>query len=222
MAEVFVETGARVVNYVVEKYWDPGYDSLTSALRRKRVIAQQQTGLTENTAPFASSDAAPRTRSAADSLWKAKPAQEVGIRNKNYTLNKETGEYFRQPLSGSRMSYSNGGFGQPQQQQRANSAQPPRSRYYDDDDEYGSDYDDRNGRRHGTTGHGYDDRYDDDARPYDREVIETERYKGVSGALVVRQPDPRHTHHLHPPYPFTVLSSSVPVKTKKLTPCSHL
>ena len=67
---------------------------------------------------------------------------------------------------------------------RANSQQPPRSRYYDDDD---SDYDERTGRRTRTTGRGYDDGYDDD-RGYDREVIETERYRGVSGALVVSMP----------------------------------
>lgn len=59
-------------------------------------------------------------------------------------------------------------------------SQPPRSRY--DDDGGDSDYDDREGRRYskGSGGRGYRD--DDD---YDREVIETERYKGVSTALVV-------------------------------------
>jgi hypothetical protein len=90
----------------------------------------------------------------------------------------------------SRMSYANGyGGGGPNlapggyENRRASSQQPPpRSRYYDDDD---SDYDERTGERYRTTGRGYDDKYGDD---YDREVITTERYKGVSGALVVSLP----------------------------------
>lgn len=103
-------------------------------------------------------------------------------------------------LRNAKMSYANGNLGtgqyQQQQGQRANSAQPPRTRNYDDEEEYGSDYDDRRGNRYQTTGRGYDDRdYDD--RGFDREVIETERYRGVSGALVVRPPTPRTTN-LHP------------------------
>jgi hypothetical protein len=78
-----------------------------------------------------------------------------------------------------RMSYANGYA----PQDRAHSAQPPRNRYYDDDD---SDYDERTGRRYKDGGRGYDDRYDDsDDRGYDREVITEERYRGVSGPLVV-------------------------------------
>lgn len=58
-------------------------------------------------------------------------------------------------------------------------SQPPRSRYDDDGD---SDYDDHEGRRYKSGGRGYDDRDDG----YDREIIETERYRGVSSqALVV-------------------------------------
>ena len=79
--------------------------------------------------------------------------------------------------------YSNTNLQAPQQSDyRRNSQPPPRSRYqYDDDD---SDYDERTGRRYRTTGRGYDDGYDDD-RGYDREVVTTERYRGVSNALVV-------------------------------------
>jgi hypothetical protein len=47
--------------------------------------------------------------------------------------------------------------------------------YYDD--EYESDYDDRTGRRTRATGRGYDADRD---REFDREIIETERYRGVS------------------------------------------
>ena len=80
-----------------------------------------------------------------------------------------------------KMSYAN--YGNNQQQQRPQSA-GPRTRYYDDDD---SDYDEKSGRRYRASGRGYeDDDYDDD-RGYDREVVTTERYKGVSNALVVRQ-----------------------------------
>ena len=91
----------------------------------------------------------------------------------------------------SRMSYANGYGGgsnmqAPYDSRRPQSQQPAKSRYYDDDD---SDYDERTGRRYRTTGRGYDDGYDDD-RDYDREVVTTERYRGVSGALVVSIPLP--------------------------------
>jgi hypothetical protein len=105
----------------------------------------------------------------------------------------------------SRMSYANGyggggasnlAPGGGYDNRRASSQQPPpRPKYYDDDD---SDYDERTGERYRTTGRGYDDRgYGDD---YDREVITTERYKGVSGALVVSLPIsslsiPSHTNN---------------------------
>jgi hypothetical protein len=62
-------------------------------------------------------------------------------------------------------------------------SQPPRTRYYDDDDD--SDYDERDGRRYRASGRGYEDRDDRDYVPYDREIVETERYRGVSNALVV-------------------------------------
>lgn len=125
-----------------------------------------------------------------------------------------------------KMSYQNGSLapGQYQQQQRATSAQPPRTRYYDDDDEYGSDYDDRRGSRYQNTGRGYDDRdrgygyddrggggggYDDRDGNY-REVIETERYKGVSGALVVRLHAPKTNPSEHTQLTYFLRSYSPP------------
>ena len=73
-----------------------------------------------------------------------------------------------------RMSHANGGYGRSERptSQRGGSK-------YDDyyDDEYESDYDDRTGRRTKTTGRGYDAERD---REFDREIIETERYRGVS------------------------------------------
>lgn len=75
-----------------------------------------------------------------------------------------------------RMSHANGGYGRSERptSQRGGSK-------YDDyyDDEYESDYDDRTGRRTKTTGRGYDAERD---REFDREIIETERYRGVSSA----------------------------------------
>ena len=78
-----------------------------------------------------------------------------------------------------RMSQANGGgYGRSERptSQRGGSK-------YDDyyDDEYESDYDDRTGRRTKTTGRGYDAERD---REFDREIIETERYRGVSSACL--------------------------------------
>jgi hypothetical protein len=91
----------------------------------------------------------------------------------------------------SRMSYGGGGYagsnlapGGYDNRRQSQSQQPPRSRYYDEDDD--SDYDERTGQRYRASGRGYDDRYNDDDNY--REVVTTERYKGVSGALVVSIP----------------------------------
>jgi hypothetical protein len=92
----------------------------------------------------------------------------------------------------SRMSYGGNGYagsnlapgGGYERQRQSQSQQPPRSRYYDEDED--SDYDERTGQRYRASGRGYDDRYNDDDNY--REVVTTERYKGVSGALVVSIP----------------------------------
>lgn len=63
-------------------------------------------------------------------------------------------------------------------------------RYYDDDED--SDYDERSGRRYRNTGRGYDDGYDDDDRRYDREIITTEKYRGVSRDLCPYAADTEH------------------------------
>lgn len=73
------------------------------------------------------------------------------------------------------MSHANGGYGR---SERPAASQRGGSKYDDYyDDEYESDYDDRTGRRTKTTGRGYDAERD---REFDREIIETERYRGVS------------------------------------------
>lgn len=69
------------------------------------------------------------------------------------------------------MSYANG-----YSRSERPASQPPRSRYYEDDD-YESDYDERTGRKYRATGRGYDAERD---RDFDREIVETERYRGVS------------------------------------------
>lgn len=79
-----------------------------------------------------------------------------------------------------RMSQANGGYGRSERPASQRGASK-----YDDyyDDEYESDFDDRTGRRTRTTGRGYDAERD---RDFDREIIETERYRGVSGARPTR------------------------------------
>ena len=56
-----------------------------------------------------------------------------------------------------------------------------RSRYDDDGD---SDYDEHTGRKYNDGGRGYDERVERDYVPYSngggREIVETERYRGVS------------------------------------------
>lgn len=87
-----------------------------------------------------------------------------------------------------RMSYANGGYG------RQGGSQPARSRYYDEDDD--SDYDERSGRRFRGTGRGYDAERD---RDFDREIIETERYRGVSTGPSPQHPPPTHTDFIAQP-----------------------
>lgn len=73
-----------------------------------------------------------------------------------------------------RMSHANAGYGRSERP----TSQRGGSRYDDYyDDEYESDYDDRTGRRMRATGRGYDADRD---RDFDREIVETERYRGVS------------------------------------------
>lgn len=76
-----------------------------------------------------------------------------------------------------KMSHANGGYGRSERpaSQRGGGGGSKYDDYYDD--EYESDFDDRTGRRTKTTGRGYDAERD---RDFDREIIETERYRGVS------------------------------------------
>lgn len=80
-----------------------------------------------------------------------------------------------------RMSYANGGqgYGRSERGERERPTSQRGGSKYDDyyEDDYESDYDDRTGRRTKTTGRGYDADRD---REFDREIIETERYRGVS------------------------------------------
>lgn len=197
-AEHFVELGVEGINHLIDKHWDRGYHAVHRTLHRKGVIhapplpPAPAVAPDENTAPNP-----PPPRSSDDSASdRSSPAGKRKRRqHKNSLPTPETDlpdPLLRQThtIPNTRMSTANGGLAPQSQQQRANSAQPPRSRYYDDDDEYGSDYDDRyaHARRSNGRGNdrGYDDGYEQDNRPYEREVIETERYKGVSQALVVR------------------------------------
>lgn len=74
-----------------------------------------------------------------------------------------------------RMSHANGGYSRSERPGSQRGGGTKYDDYYDDD--YESDYDDRTGRRTRTTGRGYDAERD---RSFDREIVETERYRGVS------------------------------------------
>lgn len=76
-----------------------------------------------------------------------------------------------------KMSHANGGYGRSERPGSQRGGGTKYDDYYDD--EYESDYDDRTGRRTRTTGRGYDAERD---RSFDREIVETERYRGVSHA----------------------------------------
>jgi len=77
------------------------------------------------------------------------------------------------------MSQAGPGYGRSERATSQRGAPTRNDDYYDD--EYESDYDDRNGRRTRATGRGYDAERD---REFDREIIETERYRGVSLSLL--------------------------------------
>lgn len=214
MGEAFVELGAEGINALTDKYWDTGYDYLSKKRAPPRVAElkeQVKGGLGfsshhqqsnhkphkhHNRLPSPEGDVDPRDKDFYSQSGRRR--RESSIERESETSHRVRHEYrrerddpVRKPESvlskrdlnsirddrrDSRMSHANGYADRPRSQQ------PPRSRYggYDDDD---SDYDERTGKRYSARGRGYDDR--DDDVPYDREVIETERYRGVSGALIV-------------------------------------
>lgn len=212
MAEPFVELGATGIDKLTDKYFDTVYDKATKKKPGERVteIKEQirpyipgnsnvsgKPRRQRNRLPSPEGDVGPRGKEfysdrrsrrrdsslERESLTSAQVLDEYEsertdpTRKPESVLSKRDLNKLRRDskVGSSRMSHANG------YAERPRSQQPPRSRYgYDDDD---SDYDERTGRRYGATGRGYDDR--DDDRGYDREIIETERYKGVSDALVV-------------------------------------
>lgn len=208
MADAFIELGATGIDKLTDKYYDIAYDSVT-----KKKPGQRVTEIKEQIKPRLSGNANQRKQrnrlpspegdvDRRDKDFYADRGSDRPRRRRDSSLERESltsaqvlDEYEsertdppRKPESvlskrdlntlrrdskvgSSRMSYANGyAFDRPRSQQ------PPRNRYYDDDD---SDYDERTGRRYGATGRGYDD------REYDREIVETEQYRGVSDAPVV-------------------------------------
>ncbi|TKA75083.1 hypothetical protein B0A55_05591 [Friedmanniomyces simplex] len=207
MAEEFVELGIEAVNHVTDKHWDTIHDHSARVIRKG-------TGRKRPPPPPSSAGGGDRGRDQQDPDSKPRryryelpsPERERGtqqqrddsLERQSETSARVTSAYRnerddpvrpvdpalekRRRRDSARMSYANG-YGA--RDDRAHSAQPPRNRYYDDDGD--SDYDEREGRRYKSGGaRGYEDR--DDDRGYDREVVETERYRGVSGALVPARP----------------------------------
>lgn len=207
MAEPFVELGATGVDKLTDKYFDSAYDFVTKKKPGARVTEikeQIKPHLSSSAAPSnhqrkqrnrlpsPEGDVGPRGRDfysddrghhrrrhsslERESLTSAQVIDDYESERNDPTRKPESvlskrdlNTLRRDSKVGSRMSYANGGYAP----DRPRSQQPPRSRYdYDDD----SDYDERTGRRYKSSGRGYDDRDD----YYDREIIETERYNGVS------------------------------------------
>lgn len=183
MAEAFVELGATGVNHLVENHWEKGYDRLTKGDRKK-----DRPGKSRNQLPSPERERDPPTRTAAagDTAGDRRGSlRSESLERESETSRRVTREYEnerddptrsvksvlpdrRRGRDSAKMSYANG--------YAPSHGRSQRGRYDDDED---SDYDDREGRRYRTSGRGYDDR-GDRGYPYDREIIETERYKGVS------------------------------------------
>lgn len=205
MAEAFVELGAEGINHLTEHHWESTYDRVRGR-KNKHKNKNEHTGDGDGGGGKNSqSDSGSGRKATRDYRYQLpsperdRDADNAARREDSLERQSQSSERIlkayenepddpRRPVDpkieqrrrdSARMSRVNGGYAASQAAGRPRS-QPPRGRYDDDD----SDYDEYDGRRQRTSGRGYDDR-DDRDYPYDREVIETERYQGVSGALAV-------------------------------------
>jgi len=190
MAEEFVELGAEAVNHITENHWDAIHDNTVKVIHRGKhgKSSSGRDGNRDRDRDRESNVDRHRERKYRAELPspERERVRDDSLERQSETSARVTQQYRnerddpirpvdpalekRRRRDSARMSYANG-YGQ---QDRAHSAAPPRSRYYDDDGD--SDYDEREGRRYKSGGaRGYED-----DRGYDREVIETERYRGVS------------------------------------------
>lgn len=214
MAEAFVELGAEAVHHVTENYHDAIYDKITGKTNKNKNQSDNQSASSRK---YRNQLPSPERNRDYDRDYNRERARDDSLERQSETSWRVTKEYENEPddpirpvdpklerrrrRDSARMSYANGyaPSGAPSRPR----SQPPRSRYDDDGD---SDYDEREGQRYRTSGRGYDDRDDRDYPPYDREVIETERYRGVSGALVI-SPDYNPSllvadQEMQPPRPY--------------------
>lgn len=178
MAEGFVELGATAVDHLTDKYWETGYDKVRDIRGRNGRNGQKENRRYKNRLPSPEGERGLGSAERKDSLERESLRSERVLRqyeNEPDDPRRKVDpriEEKRRRDSVRSMSHADGyGYGGSRPR-----SQPPRSRYYDDDD---SDYDERDGQRYRGSGRGYDD---DRSQPYGREVIETERYRGVSRA----------------------------------------
>ena len=177
----FVELGATGVDHLTDKYFDQYYDKVQDYRSRRKAGKKENLNFRyQLPSPERDPDFDHRSKRA-DSLERESLTSERVLRayenepdDPRRKVDPRIEEKRRRDSA--RMSYA-GGY-QPDRPR----SQPPRSRYYDDEL---SDYDEREGRRYKGSGRGYG--YDDRDReerdtPYGREIIETERYRGVSPA----------------------------------------
>ncbi|WPH01587.1 pre-mRNA-splicing factor 38B-like protein [Acrodontium crateriforme] len=220
MAEAFVELGAEAVTHLTNNHFETAYDKVRDRFSGSNSRQQQQQQPSDYANRSTTSTSAQSRRRQKNQLPSPERDQFVQTtrsvrRNDSLERESETSErvlraYENEPDDPRRKVESVLSVRTNRDRDRRDSAnkmstylqpdrdgyaasqrprsQPPRSRYDDDGD---SDYDDREGRRYKSNGRGYDDRDDG----YDREIIETERYRGVSSqALVPARPyDARKT-----------------------------
>ncbi|KAK0255513.1 hypothetical protein B0A54_10260 [Friedmanniomyces endolithicus] len=208
MAEAFVELGIEAVNHVTDKHWDTIHDTSRKAIHKgtgrentppppssagggyqgRDQDRDQDKDQARNRQDTNTNVSRRKYRNELPSPERERGTRDDSLERQSETSARVTSAYRnerddpirpvdpalerRRRRDSAKMAYANG-YGA--RDERGHSAQPPKSRYYDDDGD--SDYDDREGRRYKSGGaRGYDDR--DDERGYDREVIETERYRG--------------------------------------------
>ncbi|KAK5122950.1 hypothetical protein LTR85_003515 [Meristemomyces frigidus] len=206
MAEAFVELGAEGINHLTNNYWDSTYDRV----RGRKNKNKSESGNSRRDSKKENRDykyqlPSPERDRDIDSATRREDSLERQSLSSERILKAYENEPDdpRRPVDpkleerrrdSAKMSYVNGGYAASQGPGRPRS-QPPRGRYDDED----SDYDEHEGRRQKTGGRGYDDR-DDRDYPYDREVLETERYKGPARPYDPRRMDSYQSRGTGDPY----------------------
>ncbi|KAK4540071.1 hypothetical protein LTR36_009812 [Oleoguttula mirabilis] len=203
MAEAFVELGAEGLNHFTENHFENTYDRVRGRKNRGNSGKKQSDGGKKENRDYKYQLPSPERDRDIDGTTVREDSLERQSQSSERLLKAYENEPDdpRRPVDpklekrrrdSARMSYANGGYTPSQAPGRPRS-QPPRGRYDDED----SDYDEHEGRRQRTSGRGYDDR---DDREYDREVIETERYKGPARPYDPRRLDSYQSRGTGDPY----------------------